>query len=128
MPTWGWILSIISGVILAVGGGIAKLMSTLVGKYFESLSQRIALMEGNLQRHTAAEEVFQDKILTLINNLNSSLIRLETGREMFVTRDNLNDAIRRVEGQIADSRHATNNKLAEAIIHLETKIERLRGE
>lgn len=119
-------MGVLAAVLIAIGGGLAQLISSLVKTYFETLSKRMDAFESRLNLHTEKEELYQDKMLVIFTAFRESLIRLESGQQQFVSVAVHLEALRSFDGKITDSRHAIRNDLQPIISKIETNIENLR--
>ena len=119
-------VGVLATVLIAIGGGLAQLITSLVKTYFESLSKRMDAFEAGLTGHTAREEAYQDKMLGIMTAFRESLIRLEAGQQTFVSITTHLEALRTFDGKLTDCRHSVRNDLQPIISKIETKIENLR--
>ena len=115
-------LGVIIAAIIAIGGGIAAFVKTLISalaeKYFQTLSDRILALEERMTLREAKEEAFQEKITNINSAMRDSLIRIETGAPQYVTQIQLNDAATKLTAMVTDSRHAMRNELQVGLLRI----------
>ncbi len=89
-------ITVLVMVLLAIGGGIARLIYVLGTKYFLSLEARITALEEN-------QKEYQDKMITAIQAIEVALGKMETREETHITLDGCVLQHRRIEDKVSDT-------------------------
>ena len=93
------LLALILSVGSALGGLIMILTKSNISQLHSHFEGKISGLEEKLQSHVEKEERFQTDLSAILRNMDISLATLTAQRESYVSRDNLNEALRRVENQ-----------------------------
>ncbi len=127
-------IGVICTVLIAIGGGLSLVISSLIKAYFRTLSDRMDGFDSRLETHTLSEERYQLTVTTLLTSMRESLIKLESVSDTYVTMPLHLDAMRTVDKSIVEVRHAmrsevqllllnTGNDIRERLNKLEQKID-----
>lgn len=102
--------AVICSILIAIGSGLAKLINSLVQSYFHTLSKRMDGFEKSLSDHVTAEQAYQGRVTEMLASMRDSLIRLDQGKEQYLTLGTHLEAMRTIDANISASRHASRNE------------------
>lgn len=119
-----WFVAPIVATMLAIGGGLAKLIKSLVAGYFDNLNEKFLTLGKSLSDHLTKEESHNDKLNDTLTSVKEALVKLQTEKGLMATAADLSKAEKDLREEIMDTRHILRNEMQGCITTLELKIEK----
>ena len=108
-------IGVIVAVLIALTGGVATLISSLVKNYFSTLSRRMDGFEKSLADHISQETAYQQTVTQLLSDMKNALTRIDTLSHSYVSTAAHLEALRKIDADITNARHAVRNELTVTI-------------